>query len=105
MCQKRNSVNAMIIHFRQVKKIRVDPCIRHLITSLTNHGYNTVACCCGHDKYPMTIVYKTKSNRFYELISGTDIPRKRRFYRKDSEGYYYIPEVNKLQSLKGSDRE
>jgi len=76
-----------------VKWIRVDACMRHLINSLSMHGYRTVGCCCGHGKYPMTIVCKTGSNKFFDLISGVDIPRKKRFYKKDSEGYYFIPEV------------
>lgn len=25
---------------------------------------------------------------------GTDIPRKRNLYKKDSEGFYYIPEIS-----------
>ncbi len=35
----------------------------------------------------------SKRNGF-DLISGKDIPRDKRFYVKDSEGYYYIPEVS-----------
>lgn len=30
---------------------------------------------------------------FREIISQKIIPRTRNFYKKDSEGYYYIPEV------------
>ena len=97
MCQKRNSVEAIIIHDNQLKKIRVDRCIRKLIKSLTNHGYDTVACCCGHGIYPVTIVCKEPSrlneSDYVELISGIRIQRTRRFYKKDSEGFYYIPEV------------
>ena len=94
MCQKRSSVNAIHIQSHQLKKIRVDSCIRDFIVSLNNHGYNTVACCCGHGKYPLTVVCRVgDSDLFFELISGTDIPRTKRFYKKDSEGFYYIPEV------------
>ncbi len=56
-----------------------------------------VACCCGHGKYPMTIVLKTKSvtgdEIIFDMISDETIPRKKRFYVKDKKGYYYIPEV------------
>jgi hypothetical protein len=76
------------------KWIRVDPCIRHLITSLSNHGYRTVASCCGHGIYPMTIICQVgNSKRYYDLISGEDIPRTRNFYKMDSNGFYYIPET------------
>lgn len=93
MCKKRSSVNGVVVLDHTAKWIRVDACMRHLINSLSMHGYRTVGCCCGHGIYPMTIVCKTQSNRFFELISGLDIPRKSRFYKRDSEGFYYIPEV------------
>jgi len=54
----------------------------------------TLASCCGHGKYPETIVVKTIYGMF-EWNSGVKIPRKKRFYIKDSEGIYYIPEVMK----------
>jgi len=43
----------------------------------------------------LTIICRVRGrrNRFYELISGKEIPRKRNFYKKDKEGYYYIPET------------
>jgi len=54
-----------------------------------------VACCCGHHgKHPMTIVVYNKSKSFYfDMVSGKKIPRKKKFYKKDKQGYYYIPEV------------
>lgn len=93
MCKKRSSVICNIPDGQSLKQIRVDPYIRNFIISLNLLGCKTVASCCGHGIYPLTVVCKTKSNRFYELISGIDIPRKRRFYKKDSDGFYYIPEV------------
>ena len=72
--------------------------MRLLVNSLSMHGYKTVGCCCGHGIYPMTVICQVgNQNRFYDLISGEDIPRKRNFYRLDSEGFYYIPEVSKLK--------
>ncbi len=65
---------------------------------LQNNGYETVSSCCGHGKYPLTVVVKYKINNipFYkELFTQIDIPRFRRFYKTDNEGYYYIPEVSK----------
>lgn len=80
---------------------RIDPCIRPLIKWL-NDKHITVASCCGHGRYPMTIVIKEgepgilKNKIIYrEIISQKIIPRIKRFYRRDPEGYYYIPEVSK----------
>jgi hypothetical protein len=57
--------------------------------------YTPVACCCGHSKYPMTVILKDNKGFCFDLISGKTIPRKKKFYKKDDEGYYYIPEVVK----------
>lgn len=56
-------------------------------------GLETVACCCGHDKYSMTIVVKDVFGNVWEMFSSKMIHRKRRFYKKDEQGIYYIPEV------------
>ena len=78
---------------------RIDPCITIPIMLLNwairKNAIKIVACCCGHGKYPKTIVCrKVGSGQVFELLSGLPIKRKKRFYRKDSEGYYYIPEVS-----------
>jgi hypothetical protein len=85
---------------------RIDPCIRNFIKRLNlvfdkmsgNKRFRTVASCCGHGKYPMTIVceyYDRKSGyqTFIEFISGKEILRNKRFYKRDKQGYYYIPEI------------
>jgi hypothetical protein len=72
----------------------IDPCIKVLIDSLQHFGIETLSCCCGHGKYPMTIVVKSGYGPF-ELVSGTPIPRKKKFYFKDKQGVYYIPETLK----------
>jgi hypothetical protein len=81
---------------------RIDPCIKGFIERLDSilpSYLKIVACCCGHEKYKMSIVIKQKwntfPNSFYDLVSGVSIPRIKRFYKKDKEGYYYIPEVVK----------
>ena len=75
---------------------RIDPCMKNLIIFLQDNGIETLACCCGYGKYPMTIVIKHFSgNTIWEIMSKTLIPRKKRFYKKDKQGYYYIPEVIK----------
>jgi hypothetical protein len=99
MCNKRNSVIVKVITDGTGgrKQVRVDACLKPLIPfvdSLLNNC-DLVACCCGHGRYPMTILGKYRSDgRVRELLSGTDIPRKRNFYRKDKDGFYFIPELN-----------
>lgn len=76
---------------------RIDPCLRELMKSLDIFlvkGLEIKACCCGHNKYPMSIVIKNLNNGvIWDLVSDIEIPRKRKFYKKDKQGYYYIPEV------------
>lgn len=71
----------------------IDPCMKNLIKFLNHIKYKTLACCCGHGKHPITIVVKTDWNTALELLHDVEIPRKKRFYKKDKEGYYFIPEV------------
>ena len=72
---------------------KIDDCMSNLITLLKIYSpYKTLACCCGHRKYPMTVVIKVGDD-IIELMSNIIIPRKKRFYKKDKEGYYFIPEV------------
>ena len=74
---------------------RIDPCIRPFIGWLKNK-HITVASCCGHSKYPITIIVKEgveKKIIYREILSQKIITRKRRFYKKDKQGYYYIPET------------
>lgn len=74
---------------------RIDPCMRYLIRFLKNKDVPTFACCCGHNKYPMSIILKNVNGEFYEVFTGKIIPRKRRFYKRDKQKYYYISEVVK----------
>ena len=75
----------------------IDPCIRSLISMLSgmlNEDFKTVASCCGHGKYPMSIIIRNCQGGHFELFSNKPIMRKRRFYRRDSQGIYYIPELS-----------
>jgi hypothetical protein len=75
---------------------RIDECMRNIIEFINEHTnlYETVACCCGHGKYSQTILLRSfESGRVFDLVSDITIPRKRNFYKKDKQGYYYIPEV------------
>ena len=69
--------------------------MRNLLKILNIHGIKTVGSCCGHGKYNMSIIVKSYgiNERVYDLISDITIPREERFYVKDKEGFYYIPEV------------
>jgi hypothetical protein len=85
---------------------RIDECLREEIKKINAIGpYKTLASCCGHGKYPETIVvmYK-KSKLVIELHSGTKLmagplrnklgQRKRnRYYRRDNKKDFFIPEV------------
>lgn len=77
----------------------IDPCMKNIIDFINdNTEYQTRACCCGHKKYPMTIIIGLEGDEEFgnvELISGKTIPRKRRFYKKDKQGCYFIPETIK----------
>lgn len=75
----------------------IDPCMKNLIEFINDHSnlITVLGCCCGHFRYPMTIVVKTNDGEIFDLMSNIEIPRKKRFYKKDKQGYYYIPEVSK----------
>ena len=56
---------------------------------------------CSSDlkKYPKTIVVKHQGTKMpFEYFSHQYILRKKRFYIKDKEGYYFIPETIKQNS-------
>lgn len=73
----------------------MDKCMVGFIENLNMFKHPEIAilaCCCGHSKYPMTIIINARHG-IYDLVSGKMIPRKRRFYKRDKQGYYYIPET------------
>jgi len=85
---------------------RIDKCMIQFINNL-NKGfenqcikptYEILACCCGHNKYPMTIIVKNRRGQIFDLISNKQIPRKRRYYVRDNDGYYYVPETVNIKS-------
>lgn len=77
-------------------KTRIDPCMRKIVFILNNccfkKNYKTVACCCGHGKYPPTLIVQGKDVAM-DIFSGVWMKRKKRFYKRDKQGYYYIPET------------
>jgi len=106
MCNKRSSTS--FFTKKDLKefhlddwKFKVDSCMKNIIWFLNNHGCKTLGCCCGHGKYPMTIIYESPSEKRWELFTGVEIPRKKRFYLTDKEGYYYIPEITTPKTSTG----
>jgi len=95
MCQHRNAVAKIL----RGKKIRLDECIAEDIEKF-NRFFVTVASCCGHGRYPRTIVVRHQLTDKNYLLPGDDpkihpgvvILRKRRFYVKGRDGFYFIPE-------------
>jgi len=82
---------------------RIDVCMREFIDWLNmHHDIKTLLCCCGHDRYPETIVILNKElNLVYEYYTGITLshgvrPRKR-YYKRDPAGYYYIPEISAVK--------
>lgn len=87
---------------------RIDPCMREIIKWL-NNKHKPILSCCGHGKYKPSIIikeYRTiKGKReicFVEVFSGNILRIKKnpldkdpkRFYKRDKQGFYYIPELN-----------
>ena len=77
----------------------IDSCMADIIKEFRRNGTETIACCCGHGKYPMTVIYRARSGAAIEyfthkiLIGKDGQHKKRNFYKLDDEGIYYIPEV------------
>lgn len=76
----------------------VDKCMVQVLRQLHQLGYETLGCCCGHGKYPKTIVVMNQITDVpYEFYTGMNlirlngVARRRNFYKMDDEGYYYIP--------------
>ena len=93
---------------------RIDPCMREFVKWLGNK-HKTILSCCGHGKYPMTVIVKEydkiKGKRvilFREIISGKILRIKKnaldkdpkKFYKRDWAGRYYIPELTSQKSRK-----
>lgn len=90
MCNKRSTTKVDL--FGKAKP-RVDNCLKNILLTLNALDLATVASCCGHGRYGMSIVVKNGDDECIELFTHITLPRKTKFYRKDSEGYYYIPEA------------
>lgn len=95
MCNKRNS-KGILVSYPKEKIVRIDDCMFNLIYFInTSMAIKTLGCCCGHNKYPMSVIVQNQfTGEIYEFMTGIEINRKKKFYKKNKKtGYYYIPEV------------
>lgn len=74
--------------------------MREEIAYLHKWGIKTLGCCCGHSKYQRTVVTKIGNDNI-EYFTGIVIPRKTRFYKRDKNGIFYIPEVEAMVNKNG----
>ena len=78
----------------------IDKCMMW-VHYINQKNLKVLACCCGHKKYPMTVIVREEiyingthtGFTIRDWCSNIIVPRIRRFYKKDKQGYYYIPEV------------
>lgn len=90
MCKKKDYCNR-----------EVDSCINQEVKILKDRGFKTISSCCGHKKYPKTIIIRKINNIVFEWFSGRILKnynpkfdkRHNTYYKKDKEGFYYIPEI------------
>ncbi len=85
----------------------IDPCLVEELETIKNtfprfkEKFKMIMSCCGHGKYPKTLIIQNKfSMCFFEWFSDISLTSTKRsdtrkpFYKRDSNGYYYIPEVS-----------
>ena len=84
---------------------RVDPCLIDEINSLKTPEWNkkfmSIMSCCGHGKYPKTLIVKNRgSGSVFEWFTSINLSKSNRakkrcgYYTKDADGFYFIPEVS-----------
>jgi len=66
--------------------------MKEVINLLQIMGVKTLACCCGHSKYERTVIIE-KNGKAFEYYSDVLISRKKRFYKRDKQGVFFIPEL------------
>jgi hypothetical protein len=92
---------------KQHNKTHIDKCMKNIVNWINNNThYKTVMCCCGHDKYKSSlIVIDLEVAEWcrcpYDIFNDYYFKHKqRKFYKKDNEGFYYIPEIEKIKRVK-----
>lgn len=99
MCQKQHYCNR-----------KIDDCIQKSVKEINNDKFGrfkTLLSCCGHNKYSRTIIVKNKGSQcIFEWYTGIPLENfykngkiRKRFYRKDKEGYYFLPEAEFIESF------
>ncbi len=86
----------------------IDPCLEKELKELKNtiprfnEKFKTIMSCCGHLKYSKTLILQNRGSKcIFEWFSGIRLSGTKRgdsrepFYKRDPQGYYYIPEVDK----------
>ena len=87
---------------RKYQTFNIDDCLVAEIKEInTSPQHYTILSCCGHGIYPKTIIVKDRyTNIVFELFSGIilskGLRKPKRYYKKDKNGYYFIPEVQKI---------
>lgn len=84
----------------------IDSCLIHELESIKNtfprfkDKFKMIMSCCGHGKYHKTLIVQNNySQHFFEWFNGISLTSNKRsdsrkpFYKRDDEGYYFIPEV------------
>ena len=92
MCQKKPYCNR-----------EIDECIREAVAAINRTPHlRTILSCCGHGVYPPTIIVQDISNGYYkapvyEYFSNVHLGlgRRRTYYRRDQNGFYYVLWVSK----------
>lgn len=86
MCEKKPYCNR-----------EIDACLKKTVKRINKYSqYKTLLCCCGHEKYNPTIIIQHKQTKdIFELFTKLPLPfrKRKRYYRKDKEGFYFIPEI------------
>lgn len=91
---------------------KIDPCLVDELNEIENtfprfkEKFKMIMSCCGHDKYSKTLIVQNRfSGSCFEWFSSTHLEGTKRgnsrapFYKRDKEGYYFIPEVDEENEL------
>ncbi len=88
----------------------IDPCLEkeleQIKTPYFHKKFEIKMSCCGHGKYSKTLIVQNRGSKYhFEWFSGTSLYGTKRtdsrepFYKRDQEGFYYIPEVDEEKPL------
>jgi len=72
---------------------RIDKCLIEVIEKIKEvFDFETLSSCCGHGKYPKTIVCRNRQGEIFEFFSLKSLKKtkRNRYYKKDEQDYYYL---------------